>query len=134
MNLVLRNNGFLFQWNVSLINLLVHQQCYSITLNFAADVNFRHLYFFPPLFVELTQRLGERRLESGGYQLFKDLFIWRRVTRLTELLALSGNSPSIENYRSPGEMFTWRKRVTRLGEFPVERGGISPRRDEYFTM
>ncbi len=24
-------------------------------------------------------------------------------------------------------MFTWRKRVTRLGEFLVERGGISPR-------
>ena len=54
---------------------------------------------------------------------YKGLFIWRRVTRLTELLALSGNSPSIENYRFPGEMFTWRKRVTRLGEFPVERGG-----------
>ncbi len=58
----------------------------------------------------------------------------RRVTRLTELLALPGNSPSIENYRFTGEMFTWRKRVTPLGEFSVERGGISPRRDEYFTM
>ena len=43
--------------------------------------------------------------------------------RLTELLALPGNSPSIENYRFPGEMFTWRKRVTPFGEFPVERGG-----------
>ena len=68
------------------------------------------------------------------FVLDKGLFIWRRVTRLTELLALPGNSPSIENYRFPGEMFTWRKRVTPLGEFPVERGGISPRRDEYFTM
>ncbi len=54
---------------------------------------------------------------------YKGLFIWRRVTWLTELLALSGKSPSIENYRFPGEMFTWRKRVTRLSEFPVERGG-----------
>ena len=44
-----------------------------------------------------------------------------RVTRF------AGNSPTIENYRFPGEMFTWRKQVTRLGEFPVERGGISPR-------
>ncbi len=59
--------------------------------------------------------------------------MWRRVTRLTELLALPGNSPSIENDRFPGEMF-YCKRVTRLGKFPVERGGISPRRDEYFTM
>ena len=32
------------------------------------------------------------------------------------------------------EMFTLGKRVNRLGKFPVERGGISPRGDEYFTM
>ena len=47
---------------------------------------------------------------------------------MTELLALPGNFPSIENYRFPGEMFTWRKRVTRLGEFPVERGCLVPSR------
>ncbi len=33
---------------------------------------------------------------------------------VTELLALPGNSPSIENYRFPGKMFTRRNRVTRL--------------------
>ena len=59
---------------------------------------------------------------------------WRRVKRLTELLALPGNSPSKKNYRFSSEMFTLRKRVTHLGEFLVERAGISPRRDEYFTM
>ena len=62
------------------------------------------------------------------------LFIWKRVTRLTELLALPGNSSSIKNYTFPGEVFICRSRVTRLGEFSVERGGIAPRRDKYFTM
>ena len=54
------------------------------------------------------------------------------VDRVTRFAA--GNSPSIENYRFPGEMFTWRKRVPRLDESPVERGEISPGREKYFTM
>ena len=37
--------------------------------------------------------------------MFKDLFIWGRVTPLTELLALSSNLPSIENLRFPDEVF-----------------------------
>ena len=30
------------------------------------------------------------------------------------MIDLLCNSPSTENYRFPGEIFTWRKRVTRL--------------------
>ena len=71
----------------------------------------------------LNAQTSEQRLTHKIFTKFLGLFIWRRVTRLTELLALPGNSPSIENYRFLGEMFTWRKRVTRLGEFPVERDG-----------
>ncbi len=41
---------------------------------------------------------------------------------------------TIENYRFPGEMFTWRKRVTRLGEFSGGKRRDLAGRDEYFTM
>jgi hypothetical protein len=38
----------------------------------------------------------------------------------------------IETYSNPRWLFTWCSRVTRLGEIPAERGGISLRRDKYF--
>ena len=49
------------------------------------------------------------KLTHIGSYMSKGLFVWRRVTRLTELPTLPGNSPSIENYRFPSEMFTCRK-------------------------